>query len=98
VLYTELPDLVEHVITLPVTVNVVPGDVAAGRVSRPGQHRAVGQVHLRVHEQPQPLPPPPSHRGQSMTEQDNGNYERHGPAYAGWLTANPEGSSCCTAP
>ena len=33
--YTELPDLVEHVITLPVTVNVVPGDVAAGRVPDP---------------------------------------------------------------
>ncbi len=33
--YTELPDMVEHVITLPVTVNVVPGDVAAGRVPDP---------------------------------------------------------------
>jgi len=33
--YTELPDLVEHVITLPVTVNVVPGDVASGRVPDP---------------------------------------------------------------
>ena len=33
--YTELPDLVEHVTTLPVTVNVVPGDVAAGRVPNP---------------------------------------------------------------
>jgi Ca-activated chloride channel family protein len=33
--YTELPDLVEHVTTLPVTVNVVPGDIAAGRVPDP---------------------------------------------------------------
>lgn len=33
--YTELPDLVAHLITLPVTVNVVPGDVAAGRVPNP---------------------------------------------------------------
>ena len=33
--YTELPVLVEHVITLPVTVNVVPGDAAAGRVPDP---------------------------------------------------------------
>lgn len=33
--YTELPGLGEHVITLPVTVNVVPGDVAAGRVPNP---------------------------------------------------------------
>ena len=30
--YVELPSLLEHVITLPVTVNVVPGDEAAGRV------------------------------------------------------------------
>ena len=33
--YTELPGMVEHVITHPVTVNVVPGDVAAGRVPDP---------------------------------------------------------------
>lgn len=33
--YTELPDMVEHVITLPVSVNVVPGDVATGRVPDP---------------------------------------------------------------
>jgi Ca-activated chloride channel homolog len=33
--YTELPDMVEHVITHPVTVNVVLGDVAAGRVPDP---------------------------------------------------------------
>jgi Ca-activated chloride channel homolog len=32
---TELPGMVEHVITHPVTVNVVPGDVAAGRVPDP---------------------------------------------------------------
>ncbi|HSE09330.1 MAG TPA: VWA domain-containing protein [Nocardioidaceae bacterium] len=30
--FVELPDLVEQVVTLPVTVNVVPGDEAAGRV------------------------------------------------------------------
>lgn len=33
--YTELPALVEHTVTLPVTVNVVPADVAAGRVPAP---------------------------------------------------------------
>ncbi len=33
--YTELPGLVEHTVTLPVSVNVVPGDEAAGRVPRP---------------------------------------------------------------
>jgi Ca-activated chloride channel family protein len=33
--YTELPELVEHMITQPVTVNVVPGDVASGRVPNP---------------------------------------------------------------
>ncbi len=30
--YVELPDLTEHVLTLPISVNVVPADVAAGRV------------------------------------------------------------------
>ncbi len=30
--YVEVPALIEHVITLPLAVNVVPGDVAAGRV------------------------------------------------------------------
>lgn len=33
--YVELPDLVEQVVSLPVTVNVVPGDEAAGRVPDP---------------------------------------------------------------
>jgi Ca-activated chloride channel family protein len=33
--YVELPGLVEHVATLPVSVNVVPGDEAAGRVPEP---------------------------------------------------------------
>jgi len=33
--YVELPGLVEHVATLPITVNVVPGDEAAGRVAHP---------------------------------------------------------------
>lgn len=33
--YVELPGLVEQVVTLPVTVNVVPGDEAAGRVANP---------------------------------------------------------------
>lgn len=33
--YVELPGLVEQVVTLPVTVNVVPGDQAAGRVANP---------------------------------------------------------------
>lgn len=33
--YVELPDLLEHVVTLPVTVNVVPGDEASGRVPDP---------------------------------------------------------------
>lgn len=33
--YVELPQLVEQVVTLPITVNVVPGDQAAGRVPDP---------------------------------------------------------------
>lgn len=33
--YTALPDQAEHAVTLPITVNVVPGDVAAGRVPMP---------------------------------------------------------------
>lgn len=33
--YVELPGLVEHVVSLPVSVNVVPGDEAAGRVPHP---------------------------------------------------------------
>ncbi|KQY51554.1 vWA domain-containing protein [Nocardioides sp. Root140] len=33
--YVELPGLVEHVVTLPINVNVVPGDEAAGRVAHP---------------------------------------------------------------
>ena len=33
--YIGLPDLDEHTVTIPVTVNVVPGDVAAGRVPKP---------------------------------------------------------------
>ena len=33
--YVELPGLVEHVAALPITVNVVPGDEAAGRVPHP---------------------------------------------------------------
>ncbi len=35
VAYVELPGLVEHVVTMPITVNVVPGDEAAGRVAHP---------------------------------------------------------------
>lgn len=30
--YVQLPELVEHAVTVPIGVNVVPGDVAAGRV------------------------------------------------------------------
>jgi Ca-activated chloride channel family protein len=33
--YVELPTLVQHTVTVPVTVNVVPGDRAAGRVADP---------------------------------------------------------------
>lgn len=33
--YVELPGLVEQVVTLPITVNVVPGDEAAGRIADP---------------------------------------------------------------
>ena len=33
--YVELPGLVEHVATLPITVNVVPADEAAGRMAHP---------------------------------------------------------------
>ena len=33
--YVELPQLLEHVVTLPISVNVVPGDQAAGRIVDP---------------------------------------------------------------
>ncbi len=33
--YVELPGLIEHVVSVPVSVNVVPGDEAAGRVPHP---------------------------------------------------------------
>lgn len=33
--YVSLPDLVEHTVSLPICVNVVPGDQAAGRVPEP---------------------------------------------------------------
>ena len=33
--YVELPGLLEHVVTIPVHINVVPGDEAAGRVAHP---------------------------------------------------------------
>jgi len=39
--YVELPGLVEQVVTLPVSVNVVPGDEAAGRVPDPVVHTEV---------------------------------------------------------
>jgi Ca-activated chloride channel homolog len=39
--YVELPSLVEQVILLPVAVNVVPGDQAAGRVPDPVVHTEV---------------------------------------------------------
>ena len=39
--YVALPDLAEQTVTMPVHVNVVPGDQAAGRIARPeGAHRA----------------------------------------------------------
>lgn len=39
--YVELPGLVEHVAALPITVNVVPGDEAAGRIAHPTVHSEV---------------------------------------------------------
>ena len=39
--YVELPGLVEQVVSLPITVNVVPGDEAAGRVAHPSVHSEV---------------------------------------------------------
>lgn len=39
--YVELPGLVEHTAALPITVNVVPGDEAAGRVPHPTVHSEV---------------------------------------------------------
>ena len=39
--YVELPGLVEQLVTIPVTVNVVPGDQAAGRVADPVVHTEV---------------------------------------------------------
>ena len=41
VAYVELPGLVEQVVTLPISVNVVPGDEAAGRVPNPTVHSEV---------------------------------------------------------
>jgi Ca-activated chloride channel family protein len=37
--YVELPGLVEHTVTVPLTVNVLPGDEAAGRVRKPEVER-----------------------------------------------------------
>jgi Ca-activated chloride channel family protein len=37
--YVELPGLVEHVVTVPLAVNVLPGDEAAGRVRSPEVER-----------------------------------------------------------
>ena len=39
--YVEVPGLVEQVVTLPVQINVVPGDEAAGRVADPTVHTEV---------------------------------------------------------
>lgn len=39
--YVELPDLLEQVVTIPVHVNVVPGDEAAGRLVDPTVHTEV---------------------------------------------------------
>ncbi|HEY9564289.1 MAG TPA: VWA domain-containing protein [Nocardioides sp.] len=39
--YVELPSLVEQMAALPITVNVVPGDEAAGRVPHPSVHSEV---------------------------------------------------------
>ena len=39
--YVELPGLVEQVASLPITVNVVPGDEAAGRIPHPTVHSEV---------------------------------------------------------
>ncbi len=39
--YVELPGLIEHVVAQPITVNVVPGDEAAGRIPHPSVHSEV---------------------------------------------------------
>ena len=39
--YVELPDLLEQIVTIPVHVNVVPGDEAAGRLVDPSVHTEV---------------------------------------------------------
>jgi Ca-activated chloride channel family protein len=39
--YVELPGLVEHLVTLPIAVNVVPGDEAAKRIADPTVHSEV---------------------------------------------------------
>lgn len=39
--YVELPGLIEHVASLPINVNVVPGDEAAGRIPHPTVHSEV---------------------------------------------------------
>ena len=40
--YVRLPDLVEQIVTLPVSVNVVPGDEAAGRIPDPKVRQELG--------------------------------------------------------
>ena len=39
--YVELPGLIEHVVAQPITVNVVPGDEATGRIPHPTVHSEV---------------------------------------------------------
>lgn len=39
--YIELPGLIEHTATLPISVNIVPGDEAAGRIPHPTVHSEV---------------------------------------------------------
>ena len=39
--YVELPGLIEHIAALPINVNVVPGDEAAGRIAHPTVHSEV---------------------------------------------------------
>ncbi len=39
--YVELPGLIEHSVGLPISVNVVPGDEAAGRIPHPSVHSEV---------------------------------------------------------
>ena len=56
--YVELPQLLEHVVTLPISVNVVPGDQAAARalVADLARHVTTARTQATAVATP-PIPP-----------------------------------------